>query len=86
MEWAQKPIYINSDCTGIIVDCWELTVEGGVEQLNDGWVLTVDSILRPISERGVDISVEAWTMLITDEKLAVAEAINIRRLGLYIRK
>jgi hypothetical protein len=28
----------------VIVDCWLLTVEGGVEKLN-GWVLTVDSIL-----------------------------------------
>ena len=28
----------------LTVDCWLLTVEGGVEKLN-GWVLTVDSIL-----------------------------------------
>jgi len=36
---------LNSGCTGIIVNCWLLTVEGGVEKLNDSWVLT-----RPLAK------------------------------------
>jgi hypothetical protein len=36
--------------------------------------------------RKANESVEARIRLITDEKIANSEAINIRRLGLYIRK
>ena len=48
---------IDSGATGIIVDCWLLTVEGGVKKMKIARIICceLDSTLRPTIKRGFDI-------------------------------